>query len=126
MSLAASTTVSAAQPADPDRVARADDTLAALLAAVEAQLDAARRADAAGLLASSAERAELQKALDIDALRRADATTRADAARVAMRIRALDARIHTCGRVVTGAIEALNPERAPETYGRRGVFRMGR
>jgi hypothetical protein len=103
--------------------AAADDTLHRLLHAVEAQLEAARRADAAGLQTTSAERAQLQRALDVEALRRADADTRAEAARVALRIRGLDARIQACGRTVLSAIAALAPERPPETYGRRGDLR---
>jgi len=100
-----------------------DDVLHELLLAVEAQLAAARTADAGALVSSSEERRRLQEAVDIDAIRTASAETRAEAARVALRIRALDARIRTCGEIVSGAIAALDPVQAPQTYTRRAGLR---
>ncbi len=106
-----------------DTVASADETLRLLLQAVEAQLAAARTANAGALVASTEERRCLQDALDVEAIRRGSATTRAEAARVALRIRSLDSRIRTCGEIITGAIAALSPDRAPATYTRYGLVR---
>lgn len=103
-----------------------DDTLRQLLAAVESQLAAARTADAGQLLASTEERQRLQEELDVEAIRRGSAEARAEAARVAMRIRALDARIRTCGEIVIGAIASLDRDRAPQTYTRRAAYRGAR
>lgn len=110
-------------PLESPASAAAEDSLHRLLRTVEAQLEAARRADADGLRAHTEERAQLQRSVDVSALRGADAQTRAEAARIALRIRSLDTRIQTCGRAVLGAIASLAPDRAPETYGRRGELR---
>lgn len=103
--------------------AAALDDLQRLLSSVEAQLEAARTANAAALVAHTAARRELQENLDLGPIRAADAATRARAGELARRIRVLDSRIRTCGNTVLGAIAALSPERAPETYGRRGQVR---
>ncbi len=100
-----------------------DETLQLLLHAVESQLAAARTANAGALVASTEERRSLQDALDVEAIRRGSATTTAEAARVALRIRSLDSRIRTCGEIITGAIAALSPDRAPTTYTRFGMVR---
>ncbi len=96
--------------------------LLAMLSAAEAQLAAARTADAAGLLAANAARVEAQAAIDVDALR-ADPSLRAEAVAVARRVRALDLRTQACGQTVLAAIGALDRESAPSTYGRRGLVR---
>lgn len=118
--------VRAATPPDAAAIAAADETLHKLLHAVESQLSAARRADASGLHTSTEQRAQLQRALDLDALRQADPATRAEAAHVALKIRSLDVRIQTCGRTVISAIASLAAERPPETYGRHGRLREPR
>ncbi|MSQ01932.1 MAG: hypothetical protein EXR71_08570 [Myxococcales bacterium] len=101
----------------------ADETLQLLLQAVESQLAAARTANAGALVASTEERRSLQETLDVAAIRRGSVATRAEATRVALRIRSLDSRIRTCGEIVTGALASLAPDRAPTTYTRYGLVR---
>ncbi len=89
----------------------------------EAQLDAARRVDPAGLTAATEARRQLQEELSRVNVHALSPDERAHAASVARRIRTIDLRIHACGTHVTAAIEAVSPTNGPKTYGRRGQLR---
>ena len=96
--------------------------LQALLAAAEAQVAAARTADAPALSAATEARVAAMNNLDLAAIRR-DATLRDEAATVARRVRALDLRLRACGETVLAAFGTLDCAAAPATYGRRGQYR---
>ncbi len=102
------------------------ETLRRLLRTVEAQLQAARTANGAALNVYTAERRELQSSVDVKVLRAAHGADRAEATSITQQIQQLDVRIRACGTTVIAAIAALSPERAPETYGRRGLVRESR
>jgi hypothetical protein len=89
----------------------------------ESQLDAARRVDPAALQAATDARRALQEELARTPLAALDEGTRAHAAGVARRIRAIDLRVHACGATVINVLERVLPDAAPRTYGRRGQMR---
>jgi len=93
------------------------------LLAAEGQLDAARRVDAEALVKSTAARKAIQEELSRTPLAALDVDTRAHAAGVARKIRALDLRIHACGATVLAALDRVLPDAGPRTYGRRGQMR---
>jgi hypothetical protein len=93
------------------------------LALAEAQLEAARTADGAALLAATNARAALQIELASVSIAALDAETRAHAGVVARRIRSVDVRIHACGTTMLGLIERALPDAGPRTYGRRAQMR---
>ena len=102
---------------------QADAALNQLLAAVERQLEAARTATAAALISATDTRRTLQEGLNPEMFAGAEAERRQEIARLARRIRGLDARIRRCGENVLGVIAAMAPESAPATYSRRGKLR---
>lgn len=96
--------------------------LLALLAAAEAQLVAARTANAAALVAANEQRVQAQAQVNVEAIGR-DPAARAAAADIVRRVRALDLRTRACGETVLAAIGALDGGAGPSTYGRRGQVR---
>lgn len=102
------------------------ETLRRLLGTVESQMQAARTADGPGLNVHTAVRRELQSSVDVHQLRATNGVGRAEAVSITRQIQQLDARIRACGTTVIAAIAALSPERAPETYGRRGLVKESR
>ncbi len=104
----------------------ADDAelaLRRLLAAVEHQLQAARTANAASLVAATETRRSLQEALDVEVLLKLESGRREEIARVAAMIRSFDVRIRACGDSVLEAIASLAPDQGPSTYSRHAVLR---
>lgn len=93
------------------------------LASAEAQLDAARRVDAAALVTATETRRALQVELSRTPLAALDTGTREHAATVARRIRAIDVRVHACGATVLNVLDRVLPDAGPRTYGRRGQMR---
>ncbi len=96
--------------------------LDALLVAAEAQVAAARTANASALAAATEARVAAMAAIDVDALR-GDPAARQAAATVARRLRALDLRLRACGETVLAAFGTIDRQAAPATYGRRGQVR---
>jgi hypothetical protein len=97
--------------------------LRALARAAEDQLLAARSANVEGLRAATDARGEAQEALDLSAITAAGPEIRAEAQRIAMRVRAFDVRLRACGESVLAALASLDPQSGPTTYGRRGLLR---
>lgn len=93
------------------------------LAAAEAQLEAARGVDGAGLLAATLTRQEVQLELGRVQVAALAPEVRDHAAKVARRIRAIDLRIHACGMNVIAVLDRVLPDSGPRTYGRRGQQR---
>ncbi len=96
--------------------------LEALLAAAEAQVAAARTANAPALAAATEARVAAMAAIDIDAIRR-DPAARLLAGGVARKVRALDLRLRACGETVLAAFGSADRKAGPATYGRRGQYR---
>jgi len=96
--------------------------LDALLAAAEAQVAAARTANAGALAAATEARVAAMAALDVDAIWR-DPVARQAAAVVVRKVRTLDLRLRACGETVLAAFGSVDGNAAPGTYGRRGQYR---
>lgn len=94
-----------------------------LLRVAEAQLDAARRADGNSLQALNEQRRQIQEDLDVEALFTLPEQERAEVRRMAMRLKAVDARTRACSETVLNVVSSLLPDSAPVAYSRRGLLR---